>query len=71
MNSDRIMNRENDNDEITIDLAELFFVLWSKIHVILLTGILLALVSFVGTKLLVTPKSVSYTHLTLPTNSRV
>lgn len=35
MNSDRIMNRENDNDEITIDLAELFFVLWSKIHVIL------------------------------------
>ena len=42
MNSDRIMNRENDNDEITIDLAELFFVLWSKINVIFLTGILLA-----------------------------
>lgn len=63
MNSDRIMNRENDNDEITIDLAELFFVLWSKIHVILLTGILLALVSFVGTKLLVTPKYTSDTKI--------
>ena len=60
MNSDRIMNRENDNDEITIDLAELF---WSKIHVILLTGILLALVSFVGTKLLVTPKYTSDTKI--------
>lgn len=44
------MNQGIDNEEITIDLAELFFVLWSRIHVILLAGILLALASFVGTK---------------------
>lgn len=63
MNSDKIMNQGIDNEEITIDLAELFFVLWSRIHVILLAGILLALVSFVGTKLLVTPKYTSDTKI--------
>lgn len=57
------MNQGIDNEEITIDLAELFFVLWSRIHVILLAGILLALVSFVGTKLLVTPKYTSDTKI--------
>lgn len=63
MNSDKIMNQGIDNEEITIDLAELFFVLWSRIHVILLAGILLALASFVGTKLLVTPKYTSDTKI--------
>lgn len=57
------MNQGIDNEESTIDLAELFFVLWSRIHVILLAGILLALVSFVGTKLLVTPKYTSDTKI--------
>lgn len=45
-------NPEFDNDEITIDLTELLMVLWSEVHIILLSGILMALLAFVGTKLL-------------------
>jgi len=59
----RIVNQEIDNDEITIDLAEMFFVLWSKIHIILLSGILMALVAFVGTKLFITPMYTSVTKV--------
>ena len=40
-----------ENDEITIDLTELFMTLWSKAHMIILAGILLGLLAFVGTKL--------------------
>lgn len=59
----RIVNQEIENDEITIDLAEMFFVLWSKIHIILLSGILMALVAFVGTKLFITPMYTSVTKV--------
>lgn len=59
----RIVNQEIDNDEITIDLAEMLFVLWSKIHIILLSGILMALVAFVGTKLFITPMYTSVTKV--------
>lgn len=59
----RIVNQEIDNDEITIDLAEMFFGLWSKIHIILLSGILMALVAFVGTKLFITPMYTSVTKV--------
>ena len=48
-------NPEFDNDEITIDLTELLMVLWSEVHIILLSGILMALLAFVGTKLFITP----------------
>ena len=44
-----------ENDEITIDLTELFMTLWSKAHMIILAGILLGLLAFVGTKLFLTP----------------
>lgn len=57
------MNQEVDNDEITIDLAELFGVLLSKLHIILLAGIFMALVAFVGTKLLITPQYTSVTKV--------
>lgn len=57
------MNQEVDNDEITIDLAELFGVLLSKPHIILLAGIFMALVAFVGTKLLITPQYTSVTKV--------
>lgn len=57
------MNQEFDNDEITIDLAELFGVLLSKLHIILLAGIFMALVAFVGTKLLITPQYTSVTKV--------
>ena len=42
MSYDKMTNPEFDNDEITIDLTELFMVLWSEAHIILLSGILMA-----------------------------
>ena len=66
------MNQENfekmnprimEEDELTIDLGELFRVLLSKVHIIILSAILMALVAFVGTKLLVTPMYISVTKM--------
>ena len=51
-----------ENDEITIDLTELFMTLWSKAHIIILSGILLGLLAFVGTKLFITPMYTSTTR---------
>lgn len=44
-----------ENDEVTIDLTELFMALWNKAHIIILAGILMGLLAFVGTKLFITP----------------
>lgn len=52
-----------EEDELTIDLGELFRVLLSKVHIIILSAILMALVAFVGTKLLVTPMYISVTKM--------
>ena len=38
MNQERRMTQEVDNDEITIDLTELFMALWSKLHIIINSG---------------------------------
>lgn len=57
------LNRRMEDDELTIDLGELFAVLLSKAHIIILAAILMALVAFVGTKLLVTPKYTSVTKM--------
>lgn len=50
-----------ENDEITIDLTELFMTLWSKAHIIILAGILVGLLAFVGTKMFITPMYTSTT----------
>lgn len=63
MNQDNMMNQEVNDDEITIDLYELFKKLWSKAHIIVLAGILAALVAFVGTKTLLVPKYISTTKV--------
>lgn len=63
MSQERVLNQEIDNDEITIDLTELLMVLWSKVHIILLSGILMALLVFVGTKLFITPRYTSITKM--------
>jgi len=63
MSYDKMTNPEFDNDEITIDLTELFMMLWSEIHIILLAGILTALLAFVGTKLFITPLYTSTTQM--------
>lgn len=63
MMPDSRVNQEINNEEITIDLAEVLSALWSKIHIILLTGILFALAAFAGTKFLITPKYTSVTKI--------
>ncbi|WP_072524733.1 YveK family protein [Clostridium sp. Marseille-P3244] len=68
MNQDRLTH-EIENEEMTIDLAELFSVLWSRIHLIILAGLLVALAAFAGTKLLITPKYTSSTSMYMLTRS--
>lgn len=63
MNQERRMTQEVDNDEITIDLTELFMALWSKLHIIIMAGVLAALIAFVGTSFFVTPKYTSETKV--------
>lgn len=64
MNQDNIIvKQEMNEDEITIDLGELLMMLWSKIHIILLATIFMALIAFVGTKLFITPQYTSETKL--------
>ena len=48
-------NREQVNEEATIDLGALFSAIWDKIVIIILAGVALACVAFLGTKLFITP----------------
>lgn len=63
MNQNNLLNKELEESEIVIDLAELFSVIMSKIHLVILTGILMALLAFVGTKLFITPMYASTTKI--------
>lgn len=58
-----MMNQEIRDDEVTIDLMELFSALWAKKTIIILSAVFMALVAFVGTKMFVTPKYTSVTKL--------
>ena len=58
-----MMNQEIQDDEVTIDLMELFSALWAKKTIIILSAVFMALVAFVGTKMFVTPKYMSVTKL--------
>lgn len=69
MNQERRMTQEVDNDEITIDLTELFMALWSKLHIIIMAGVLGALIAFVGTSFFITPKYTSETKVYVLTRS--
>lgn len=51
------------DDEIEIDLKELFFVLLHKAGIILLAGLVLALAAVIGTKLFLTPQYDSVTKM--------
>ena len=44
------------NDEIEIDLREIFSVLLSHLRIIILSGLVLGLVAIVGTKVFITPQ---------------
>lgn len=50
-------------EEIEIDVFEMIRVLISKMGIIILSGLLLALIAIVGTKLLITPKYQSVTKM--------
>ena len=52
-----------DNDEIEIDVSEIFHVLLNKIWVILLAGIIAALAVIAGTLLFITPQYESTTKM--------
>ena len=58
-----MVNQNISDDEIEIDLIELFMVLKSKLHIILLSGILAALLAFVGTKFFMIPMYTSVTKM--------
>ena len=64
-----MMNQEIQDDEVTIDLMELFSVLWAKKTIIILSAVFMALVAFVGTKMFVTPKYTSVTKLFVMTKN--
>lgn len=64
-----MMNQEIQDDEVTIDLMELFSALWAKKTIIILSAIFMALVAFVGTKMFVTPKYTSVTKLFVMTKN--
>ena len=51
------------NDEIEIDLREIFSVLLSHLGIIILSGLVLGLVAIVGTKLFITPQYQSVTKM--------
>lgn len=53
----------NNNDEIEIDLGEVFHLVISKLGVIILSGILLGVLSIIGTQLFITPKYESTTKI--------
>lgn len=56
-------NMQMENDEITIDLVDLFQVVFKKLHLILLTGIIVAFAAILVTKLFMTPVYTSTTKM--------
>ena len=51
--------QEMKNDEIEVDLKELFFVFWGKLWIILLSGIVLGIAAYFYTSVLITPQYAS------------
>ena len=56
-------NSMKNNDEIEIDLRQIFIVIMSKIAIILLVGVIFGLAAFIGSKLLLKPVYQSQTSL--------
>lgn len=63
------MTRDVENDELTIDLGELFGVLWNKAYIIILAGIVLAFAAFAWTQLFITPKYTATTSMYMLTKT--
>jgi capsular polysaccharide biosynthesis protein len=56
-------NQVMNNEEVEIDLGEIFHLLISRLGIIILSGIIFGLVSIVGTTLLITPQYTSTTKM--------
>lgn len=56
-------NSVRNNDEIEIDLRQIFAVIMSKMVIIILVGVIAALLAFIGSKLLIKPVYKSQTSL--------
>lgn len=63
MNQNMMVNPEAQHDEIEIDLMDLFRVIFRKLHLVLLVGVIVALLAFVGTKVFITPTYTSVTKV--------
>lgn len=57
------METKNNNDEIEIDLRQLLSIIWNKIIIIILVGIIFAISAFLATKMLIAPVYQSTTKL--------
>ena len=53
----------NNNDEIEIDLGEIFHLILSRLGLIILSGIILGVISIIGTMLFITPQYESTTKI--------
>lgn len=53
----------NNNDEIEIDLGEIFHLILSRLGLIILSGIILGVISIIGTRLFITPQYESTTKI--------
>ena len=51
--------QEMKNDELEVDLKELFFVFWGKLWIILLSGIVLGIAAYFYTSVMITPQYAS------------
>ncbi len=63
MNQNDGISRDNQNDEITIDLTELIRAVWSRIYIVIIAGVLCAAAMYAGTKLFITPQYTSETKV--------
>lgn len=63
MENDKIMYKEYEDDEITIDLGELLLVIWKKMYLVVIVTLLFSVLAYLGTKFLITPMYTSTTKL--------
>ena len=56
-------NQVTNNDEIEIDLGEIFHLILSRLGIIILSGIILGVISIIGTMLFITPQYESTTKI--------
>lgn len=59
----RIISRDLEDDEISVDLMRLLGLIISRLHIIILVGILFAGLTFAGTTFLITPQYTSTTKM--------